>query len=371
MELDGLRTVAAFGVVWIHVWILRGNPSLPIGPFDFYKMIAILGNGVDFFFVISGFCMYLMINKNFNASSYLHFIYKRFLRIAPAFFVSVLVYATIIKFDEPGFNFWYNVFMHLFFLNNVITGNVISGPFWSIGTEWHFYLVLPFLIVLSRYIGLLKTVLVLSFLSLLLACYMNLGYLPFDWWDKQILVRLPEFGVGIIACWFFLKKAALPQFMRGIKGLFMAFIIMYGGRFLQFEGFLGSTGKAYFLFKSIALPIMCIGFGLIMYHTITQKSILASILRSKVMTHFGKISYSVYLWHSLSIFLLGKLLVHGLKPPNAPITFILVSVITIVIAHFSYLLLESFYFTKSSAPVKNINQDRNTVAQVLPASVKH
>lgn len=96
--IDGLRAFAAFGVIWIHSWIFCSNPSLNIFSIDFYKLIAIVGNGVDFFFVISGFCMYLMIDKNtFTLHTYFRFLYKRFLRIAPAFFASVIVYAVLIK----------------------------------------------------------------------------------------------------------------------------------------------------------------------------------------------------------------------------------------------------------------------------------
>ncbi len=49
LPLDGLRSIAAFGVVWIHVWETYAAPSLRIFSVDFYKLIAILGNGVNFF----------------------------------------------------------------------------------------------------------------------------------------------------------------------------------------------------------------------------------------------------------------------------------------------------------------------------------
>jgi peptidoglycan/LPS O-acetylase OafA/YrhL len=46
--LDGLRALAAFGVVWIHCWSFYKNPALPFAGIDLYKAAAILGNGVDF-----------------------------------------------------------------------------------------------------------------------------------------------------------------------------------------------------------------------------------------------------------------------------------------------------------------------------------
>ena len=97
--LDGLRAIAALGVVWVHVWAFYGTPAQNVKGLDLYQVISIVGNGVDFFFVISGFCMYLMAWKtDFSFSTYGSFLYKRFLRIAPAFYASLLVYATIIKY---------------------------------------------------------------------------------------------------------------------------------------------------------------------------------------------------------------------------------------------------------------------------------
>ena len=55
--VDGLRAIAALGVLWAHVWAFTGNPQLPlarIGPvvLDANRAFAIVGTGVDLFFVI-------------------------------------------------------------------------------------------------------------------------------------------------------------------------------------------------------------------------------------------------------------------------------------------------------------------------------
>src|SRR6476661_3187662 len=179
--LDGLRTIAAFGVLWIHAWSFYGNPDLNIG-FDIFQLMAIGGNGVDFFFVISGFCMYLVLSaKEITIKQYLLFLYRRFLRIAPAFYASVVVYAVLIKLNDPGYPMFGNVLFHFLFLNN-ITGNNISGPLWSIGTEWHFYMFLPFLLLAANRFSLLTAIGFLSFLSVAFFMIVNLGYLSYEWW---------------------------------------------------------------------------------------------------------------------------------------------------------------------------------------------
>lgn len=253
--------------------------------------------------------MYLMAgNKEFSFSGYTHFIYRRFLRIAPAFYVSVLVYALIIKEGNTDFSFIYNVLFHFLFLNNIVTGNTISAPLWSIGTEWHFYLFLPLFIIGSKKSRFVKTVILFSMLSILLFCFVNLGYLSFTWWEKQIWIRFPEFGVGIIAAHFFKRGSILPGALRKGKGLLIALVIIYIGRSMKFTAITEYLHGASFVLKSIALPVMTSGFGLVLYHVITESSRLSGLLSRKWITYLGRISYSIYLWHSLVIFLLSGIL---------------------------------------------------------------
>ena len=344
--IDGLRTFAAFGVVWIHAWSYFGNPSLNIFSIDLYQSVAILGNGVDFFFVISGFCMYLMTyNKLFISASYLHFLYKRLLRIAPAFYLAALVYALLIKINDPGFSFGYNVFFHLLFLNNVVTGNSISGPFWSIGTEWHFYLILPVFVFLSYKYSLVKAVFICSIASLVFFAIVNMGYLSKGWWETQVLVRFPEFSVGIIAAWCFINKYRLPSHLKGGKGLLLALVSMYFGRLMKFTPVVNYAGEVGFILETLADSIMTAGFGLLMFHLITEPGRLAKWLSGNIITWLGRISFSIYLWHSLVFILLHNWLQ---KLPfgayNPVVAFMMVSLLTIFISYFSYRYLEAFYF---------------------------
>ena len=313
---------------------------------DFYQLVSILGNGVDFFFVISGFCMYLMTrNKKFTVTTYISFLYKRFLRIAPAFYVAVLVYALLIKIGTPEFELGYNVFFHLLFLNNVVTGNTISGPFWSIGTEWHFYLVLPFFVYLSYQYSLVKAVVICSMASLVLFAIVNMGYLSYGWWESQILMKFPEFAVGIIAAWCFINNYRLPSLLKSGKGLLIAIAIMYFGRLMKFTPVITHAGEAGFILKIFADTIMTAGFALLMFHVITEPSGLTNWLSGNIITWLGHISFSIYLWHSLVFIVLHNWLQKlSFGAYNPVVAFIMVSLLTIFISYFSYRYLEAFYF---------------------------
>lgn len=355
--IDGLRMIAAFGVVWIHIWSHFGNPSLKIGPIDFYKLIAIVGNGVDFFFVISGFCMYLIsANKQYSFIAYWHFIKKRFLRIAPAFYVAVIIYGIIKMLNDPSFLFLREAAFHFLFVNN-LTGSTISSPFWSIATEWDFYIILPVIILLNRKYLLGRNLLVLSFFSILFLCFVNKGYFNYDFWQWQIIVRFPEFALGMYSASLYKNGETVPRFFKGSKGLFMAFIIMYIGRIFKFTSFVAAAGETGFFFKSVADTVMVSGFAILLLHVITQPTLISKFLSGKIITWLGRISYSVYLWHSLVIYFLGWFFI---KLPfsnlNVVIAFIGISLFTIVLSYFSYTFLEAFYF-KRQATMKAVRFD--------------
>ena len=298
--------------------------------------------------------MYLMIDKKkITIPGYMHFLGKRLLRIAPAFFVAVIVYAAIIKANNADFHFWYNVFFHFLFLNNIVTGNTLSGPLWSIGVEWHFYILLPLVIAVSNRFTIIKTVILFSFFSILFFCFANLGYFDQAWWQNQVVTRFPEFGCGIIAASLFLKNKKIPGYLSGIVGIVLGLIVMYLGRGMMSTPFLIKAGDLAFIFKAISYTVMTTGFAFIMYHVITIPSLLSKILSGKILTYLGKISYSIYLWHSLSFLLLWKYIIQINRGVlNVLIVFICVSSLSVFIAHFSYVFLESFYFRKAKTKEK-------------------
>lgn len=92
--IDGLRTFAVLGVIWTHNWSFWFHqPKAEIFKIDIHRLLSVGGTGVNLFFVISGFCMYLMYGKRgeTNVSSFLSFIKNRYIRIAPACIVSVII----------------------------------------------------------------------------------------------------------------------------------------------------------------------------------------------------------------------------------------------------------------------------------------
>src|SRR6185312_15058139 len=136
--------------MWKHLLGFYENVPLMVGKININKAISIAGNGVDLFFVISGFCMYLMyVAKagSFKLNEYGNFLKKRFMRIAPAFYVLIAV--EVIRHMVQYGNFPTETFLyHVFFISIFLpVHNDFAPHYWSLATEWHFYLVLPFLFI--------------------------------------------------------------------------------------------------------------------------------------------------------------------------------------------------------------------------------
>lgn len=139
--VDGLRAVAVLGVIWVHWAFGCGTPVWSLGKIssvnlDVNRAISAIGTGVDLFFVISG-CMYLMYAQKqtkFAWNTSATFLKKRWLRIAPNFYLAALVCA--VGFLLVGKPFpWFDLLAHASFTQTLLphTGT-LAAPFWSLAT---------------------------------------------------------------------------------------------------------------------------------------------------------------------------------------------------------------------------------------------
>lgn len=94
-ELDGLRAVAVLLVLWAHFPYVTSSPA----SFAFWKVSQVLRTGyigVDLFFVLSGFLItrILLAERDATGSiSFARFYLKRALRIFPIYYLCVAIYA--------------------------------------------------------------------------------------------------------------------------------------------------------------------------------------------------------------------------------------------------------------------------------------
>lgn len=104
--------------------------------------------GVQLFFVISGFCIYLTVESSRDA---VHFLAKRFSRIYPAFCSCLLLTFIVVNFSElPGRDSnVYELIGNLFLLNDFGV-RWVDGAYWSLLVEVKYYLIFSILFFYAK-----------------------------------------------------------------------------------------------------------------------------------------------------------------------------------------------------------------------------
>lgn len=288
--LDGLRGVAVLAVVIYHfgspynTFFPSGAPS----PYSFS-----LGElGVQLFFVISGFVILLSAVNGGNAKN---FIISRVSRLYPAYWVSVLfsslLIATIgIETRSITLN---QVIINLTMLQRFFMVENVDQVYWTLAVEIQFYLLIIFCLVISR--GKLRADYLLSF-----------GIL----WSlagTALMVMFPgdsSTGLAKLVVWGILAQHA-PFFCFG-----MAMFLYFNTRhYLMYASiFAGLAVVNTYLAHSIQYSVVVLLILSIVFVVVHRGRF--AVLDSGLFQAIGKISYSLYLMHTIA----GLMVIHYLTP---------------------------------------------------------
>jgi peptidoglycan/LPS O-acetylase OafA/YrhL len=354
--IDGLRSIAVLGVLWVHIWSFYDNIPWKVGV-DLNRIISFGGNGVDLFFVISGFCMYLMYGskvKEFSTGSFLNFLKLRWLRIAPAFYVLIVIESLRLLWITGNLPIR-QCFYHLLFLNIFIPKNIFSPHYWSLATEFHFYVLFPFIFLFTKnYKQILIRTVILMIICLIIRIFLFKEHqadiaLRETISSPEIWYRFIEFGFGIIAAIVFIHYKILPRWISGAKGFIIGLIISYSGRIFMSTDFVNYFGKMAFVFRAFGEPVMTLGFGLMLLNVVTSDNMFSKILSLKPFLFIGKISYSMYLWHFLlALYISEYCKTHfGINLMSMNLCLLLSLSILVMISWISFRLFEAPYFRKT------------------------
>lgn len=197
-HLDVLRGIAATWIVLFHMVYLTTPNMMPPDLLD--KFVKSGGMGVTLFFVISAFSLCLSSDRHHNESHW-YFYLRRFFRIAPLFYLIIVV--TLFR-DKYFFGLIHDyaeiIASLLFVFNFVHTWQVgIVWASWAIGVEIVFYLIFPY--IWSGCSNISKTlyktipILILSIVAYPLISFFEEGA---GYWQWSIFKHLPSFLFGII-----------------------------------------------------------------------------------------------------------------------------------------------------------------------------
>lgn len=150
-----LRGLAALAVCVFHFTKYLFPPSSPI------RIAGSFGwAGVESFFVVSGFVIpYAMYRSGYKLNSLAIFNLKRFVRLAPPFYASVILALSLAFLSTlaPGFNgkpFAVEPFRwlaHALFLNDLLGVEWLNPVYWTLAIEFQYYLLISLVYPLLFY----------------------------------------------------------------------------------------------------------------------------------------------------------------------------------------------------------------------------
>lgn len=343
VAIDGLRAFAVLGVIWAHMWAFGfGAIPLSIGPLNLNKVFSVVGTGVDLFFVISGYCMYIAYLGKPKARSQGmgRFLWRRYLRIAPAYYAAIV----FCLFAMGGVDVL-SLLAHLLFLQYVVVGvTEIATPFWSVCTEMQFYFILPILVAVGEK-RLWPTVVVLACLSLLFSLSIEMASTEvIDYFHKQLPVRLVEFCFGILLAIILQDKAEKTTPFWVVLSL--SVFLICAGRVLMSSYFVDNASVYLRILGRSGLTILSSGYAVLVYASVSYDSMLSKILKLGFVQFLGRVSYSMYLLHWFPCLWIARWFCAKFGANNFALTvsFCFTVGLLSVASYVSYQLFESPYF---------------------------
>lgn len=282
VQLQYLRAVAALMVVYFHsvLQLEKVNPSVNASPFVYGE------TGVDIFFVLSGFVMWLTTSG--RQTTPVDFARKRIRRIVPLYWLATLFSAvvalvapSILKstvFDLP------HLLASLLFLPwlnpaDPATTTPVVVPGWTLNYEMFFYFVFALLLPIREIYRL--PAMFATFVAILAVCHLLPATTATTFYGEPIIL---EFVAGAVLGWLYLQKALLPQRWASV-------VLAVGFAFLFInESLVQPDGRFY----AWGIPAIFIVYGAI------------SIDFSKLpvigwLNYLGDASYEIYITHAFTL----------------------------------------------------------------------
>lgn len=306
--LDGLRGIAIALVVWFHVWQitwLRADIPLSGGRINFNALPEAGFLGVDLFFFISGFCLFMPYASAMAERSAPPglgaFIYRRALKIVPSYLVAIFGMTALgmAHFGSLG-EASRELALHLLFVHPwfPLSYGSINGVLWSIGVEVQFYVVFPAL----AWCAMRRPFATFAGLASIANLY---RYFVRDASDATHLVNqlpgtLDLFGAGMLAAYGHRMFAAQSQTVRlrsawtfvSVAGFVLCAVVLDGAFAARLFPFWPYRWLAFGRpLLTLALPLATVG-------ALLAWPAWQRLLANPVLVFLSLVSYNLYLWHA-------------------------------------------------------------------------
>jgi peptidoglycan/LPS O-acetylase OafA/YrhL len=317
-HIDGLRGLAIILVIIVHAYSRYPDLYPFKNQFDFLNIYNLGRNGVNLFFIISGYVIFMTLEK---CKNFKEFMFKRWIRLFPAMlFCSLFVYITAGLLNNrplgqpslqdllPGLTFiqpeWWQFFLH-------DKQGILEGAFWSLFVEMKFYIVaglLYFYLTKKNIAWLIFGLFIVCFLTFKIATKLSISY--DELWHYFSFLDLNYFGWFASGMFFYSYKKTHHFYYYALA---------------VFSAILGALHLYGFATKPFIIALLLIA----VFSTSLIFKKLQKLLSFKPLLFLGAISYPLYLMHenmmvSLTISL-GNLFpnIPAILLPVLPILFVI------------------------------------------------
>ena len=332
-SLDGLRALSILLVLLSHYAILPHVVSL--GRF-----------GVLVFFAISGFLITRLLFVEMKTSfrvNLTQFYARRVLRLYPVIIAYTAVVIAIfiilarpIHWIEPmSAMFYFANYLDAYYIRNNFDTQMPFAHFWSLSIEEHFYLLFPvsFAILVGgiRKVTLFLIAVCLTCLGLrLITAYLHPDYLGGFYFFLPSQFRLDSIAYGVllaVACETDRGRRMIRTFANPAI-VFAALLLLLVAFGIRSEWF-----RATFQFSMLSIAVVVL-MAAIMFSD--RYRYLQIVLNLPLIKWIGVLSYSLYVWHYLVVFMLWQSMPGGSNFQMTSIGFSL----SFVLAAISYYAIE-------------------------------
>jgi peptidoglycan/LPS O-acetylase OafA/YrhL len=328
-ELDGVRAVAVFMVIFFHFFFELNLPPL-------INKIANFGRtGVSLFFVLSGFLITRILIETKESPGYFsNFYVRRSLRIFPLYYFYLTLIFIILPLISgkpiPPFNL--QVYNWTYLQNFALSfrwEHVSPRHLWSLSVEEHFYLFWPLLIYL---LSITKIVLA-SVLTIVIAFVVKYFMIEYDYLAYYFtFARMDELSMGALLAVLEIKNKLIAR--NANKFLLLSVILAV------------PTIALLTIFTDIDNTIIqIVKYNLLAFTYLSMIGYIISLretgwvkrfLSTKPMVYSGKISYGLFVYHPLCIIAVWNVF----PKMNLAILFVIVVGFSLLVASASYYLFE-------------------------------
>lgn len=373
-ELDSLRGVAAITVVLNHIFNVlpafynSGNSVyLDILKFTPLHVLWAGHEAVMLFFVLSGFVLALPFLKG-NNINYPRFLFKRICRIYIPYIIAVLAAIFFNKmFSRNGISelsAWFNIaWTDDLTTSSIVNHLIMIGDYknfqynpviWSLIHELRISLIFPFLMIIVLKLTWKKSI----FISLLITFFSfiaikisekYLGYVNYGSSIMDSFYYSSMFIIGAVLAKYLKElKECIKKHQKWKPFLFIMSLLCYTYSWWFFPN------VNFFHLRLINEWVTVIGVVIIILLSLTSIK-FSLLLRTKPCRFLGEISYSLYLWHAVTLLTFVNLW-YG----KIPLGYLLLTagLTSIVIATISFRFIEKTSINIGNIKLKNFKEQK-------------